>query len=301
MGLFGYLERANNFIKMLWGGFLFILLRHEYGNIRNSWVFVCNYHIGDNYVFFSLMDSFKKKHNAKNVTILTDPVSADIARLFPSIDIIRVSKQLPDGIANQFITRFIRFRRDSIFVLDFPLSVEQMSQSRIHFADGIKIGLRLPLTAERSKPDLNRISSIDMTPFGELLGTGKTILISPHSYSISMIQNDFWHKLVEAAKEKGFNILCNVTGKEKSLPGTVAISPTILQAMALTSAVGIFIGMRSGLCDVLSSVSATKVILYPDTNSRDIWSLGNVDHTHELVLNNTEPILVVEKIFHIID
>ena len=58
-------------------------------------------------------------------------------------------------------------------------------------------------------------------------------------------------------------------GEEEPLEGTLGISPTIGQVQSVVEWAGTFVGIRSGLCDVIREASCQKVALYPDYNYCD--------------------------------
>ena len=60
-----------------------------------------------------------------------------------------------------------------------------------------------------------------------------------------------------------------MAGDEKPLSGTQPISPAISEIQSLVERAGTFIGIRSGLCDVLREASCRKTALYPDYNYCD--------------------------------
>lgn len=69
--------------------------------------------------------------------------------------------------------------------------------------------------------------------------------------------------------DKGYQCFTNVAGEEKPLAGTVAISPGISEIESVVEHAGTFVGIRSGLCDVIRSANARKIALYPDYNYSD--------------------------------
>lgn len=93
---------------------------------------------------------------------------------------------------------------------------------------------------------------------------GRAVILSPYAKSVTALPEPFWDKVVQACKEKNFQVLTNVTVGEKPLPGTQAISPDITELKSAVEQAGMFIGIRSGLCDVLQIASCRKIALYPD-------------------------------------
>jgi hypothetical protein len=94
------------------------------------------------------------------------------------------------------------------------------------------------------------------------LAKGKTVVLSPYSNTLFDLPNDVLQAIVVHCKERGLTVCTNCAGKEKPVNGTLAVFFPLDQAIAFMEAAGYFIGVRSGLCDVISSAKCKKVILY---------------------------------------
>lgn len=93
----------------------------------------------------------------------------------------------------------------------------------------------------------------------------KSVVISPYANFLQPLNEDFWNKLIKKLKENKWDIYTNgVNGKEKELEGTTSISWGFSKTLAFLNEAGFFIGIRSGLCDVLSSTTAKMIVLYPE-------------------------------------
>ena len=78
-----------------------------------------------------------------------------------------------------------------------------------------------------------------------------------------------WEDIISDYQKQKFQIFTNVAGNEKPLPGTAAISPAISEIKSVVERAGTFIGIRSGICDVLRTADCKKIALYPDYNYCD--------------------------------
>lgn len=97
----------------------------------------------------------------------------------------------------------------------------------------------------------------------------KSVIFSPYAKSVTLINMEVWESAVNYYSMKGYTCYTNVVGDEFPLEGTKAISPSILELKSVVEKAGTFIGIRSGLCDVLREVKAKKIALYPDYNYCD--------------------------------
>jgi hypothetical protein len=92
---------------------------------------------------------------------------------------------------------------------------------------------------------------------------GKTVVLSPYSNTLFDLPDDLWQSIVQHCKSFGYTICTNCAGaSEKPIPGTEEVFFPLGQAVAFMNTAGYFIGVRSGLCDIISASSCKKVILY---------------------------------------
>lgn len=98
---------------------------------------------------------------------------------------------------------------------------------------------------------------------------GKTVILSPYAKSVIPLPDKVWKDIVEDYTNQGYDVYTNTVGDEKPLEGTKKISPDITQMKSLVEHAGTFIGIRSGLCDVLKTAKCKKIALYPDYNYSD--------------------------------
>ncbi|MCL2284584.1 MAG: hypothetical protein FWC26_14820 [Fibromonadales bacterium] len=91
---------------------------------------------------------------------------------------------------------------------------------------------------------------------------GKTVVLSPYSNTLFDLPSDVLQIIVAYCKEHGFTVCTNCAGTEKPVENTIAVFFPLNQAIAFMEAAGYFIGVRSGLCDVISSAKCKKVVLY---------------------------------------
>lgn len=100
------------------------------------------------------------------------------------------------------------------------------------------------------------------------LEASRTVVISPYANTLADLPDSFWSVIVDQLKENGYAVCTNCGGKhEPPLVGTVPVFFSLTVAPQFIERAGYFIGVRSGLCDVISAAKAKKIILY----DRDNW------------------------------
>lgn len=93
---------------------------------------------------------------------------------------------------------------------------------------------------------------------------GRAVIFSPYAKSVPPLPDGVWEQMVMDYRKKGYQVFTNVSGSEKPLAGTIPISPRISELKSAVERAGTFIGVRSGLCDVIRTADCRKIALYPD-------------------------------------
>lgn len=97
----------------------------------------------------------------------------------------------------------------------------------------------------------------------------KSVIFSPYAKSSANIRESYWTELIQTYSEMGYTLFTNADGYEKALEGTTRISAPLSAMRSIVERAGTFIGLRSGLCDVIHSATCKKVALYPDNYYSD--------------------------------
>ncbi len=125
----------------------------------------------------------------------------------------------------------------------------------------------------------------------EQITPGKAVILSPYAKSIANISKIYWKQIVSYYKKKGYQVFTNTAGEEKPLEGTIRLEVRLSELSSIVERAGTFVGIRSGLCDVIREANCKKVVLYPDCYYSDTkWKVEEIFH-----LDNYENIVVHEK------
>ena len=103
----------------------------------------------------------------------------------------------------------------------------------------------------------------------EQIERGNAVLFSPYAKSVTALPDPLWEQIVDGYLQRGYQCFTNVAGDERPLAGTQPISPKIAEIQSLAEYAGTFVGIRSGICDVLKYAKCKKAALYPDYNYCD--------------------------------
>lgn len=101
-------------------------------------------------------------------------------------------------------------------------------------------------------------------PYLNEIAQGKAVIFAPYAKSVTTFDEAFWRPIVMGYLGQGYQCFTNVAGDEEPLEGTTGISPRIAEMESVVERAGTFIGIRSGLCDVIRYAKCRKIALYPD-------------------------------------
>lgn len=97
----------------------------------------------------------------------------------------------------------------------------------------------------------------------------KTLIIAPYSNTLDhSIDDEFWTKLVREFSLLGFDIFTNCAKGEKCIHGTKKVEVELSEIPSFVNYAGFFIGLRSGMCDLVCHTNAKKVFLYTNEETK---------------------------------
>ena len=246
--------------------------------------------LGDIYIMMSYLPEFLKKRDCKDCVIgVVGKACGEAAGLFGSCLVEVYSQEDMDRMIQGAL--FMRDRnvfiphQDRPYVVDISraLGLKMIPLEQLYCC-GV---FGLPAVTQASRPtgreaapgggagDSSQSSAAESTAepssqrncteHGRIL-PGRSAVLSPYAKSVPALPRGTWEKVVESLRKKGYRCYTNVAGAEKPLPGTKPLCLTVSEIREAVERAELFIGIRSGLCDVLREVSCRKIALYPDYN-----------------------------------
>lgn len=224
--------------------------------------------LGDIYFMISYWPAFAKMRNiGYAVFCVTNSTLADVIHMFGDYLVeIYEQKELDAMIQSAIYTQdencFIAHQdRPYVVNLTKALYIKKIPLEQIYCCGvyGLPVGTR-PAKPNANKRIYKNISSIP---------EGKSVVFSPYAKSVTAIDLKVWDDAVAYYIGAGYKCYTNVIEDEKPLDGTDAISPSLLEIRSVVERAGTFVGIRSGLCDILREAKAKKIALYPDYNYCD--------------------------------
>jgi hypothetical protein len=235
-------------------------LKHKNENAK---IIVCPFGaLGDVYNVCAFLSAFCKLQSvSKYVITVVGKSCEDVAKIFGVKDIHRVNQQEMDELVQAII--FTDDENCFIAHHDRPYTnnlTDVLLKRRMNFQDLYRYGV--------FGLDKNAICDVPMhnekfINNGEIQ-SGKTVIVSPYAKSVGSVPMSFWENIVEDKIKQGFRVLTNVCGDELPIKGSLPLRVSIKQIISAAEQAGYFIGIRSGLCDILSSANCDKTVIFPD-------------------------------------
>jgi hypothetical protein len=219
--------------------------------------------LGDVYWVMSFLPAYLAKHKIDDVVIIVNgDACKQVAELFVDAN---HALSLPNAEMEEFAQALIYCNEPNCIIAHHDKiytdnSIKYLNSHFISFIDYYKyIIFGLDKSAEPIAPHSH-------LPFENTIGVlqGKTLIISPNAKSIVLLPSEFWQEAIQEYKNKGFMVCTNVIGNEAPLENTIPISFPLNQAISAVEYAGHFMGIRSGLCDVINSAVCNKTVVFPN-------------------------------------
>ena len=138
------------------------------------------------------------------------------------------------------------------------------------------------------------------------LKCGKTVLLAPYATCVDSFPANFWENIVDRLQKKGYTICTNCGKDEIPVVGTEGIFIPYSSIIQFLDKAGAYIGIRSGLSDIISSSKCKKVVFYtehsmfwPDGVAMDYLSLNDMGLTSgalEFLISQVNSDEIIEEI-----
>ena len=227
-------------------------------------VILCPYNaLGDVYYAMSYLPYFLKREKWENVLIaVTSEGCRKVAAMFGHEKIMTLDQDTMDLVT---VASYLN-NNDRVFTPhhDRPYfntawkmlgengsTIEDIYRSKIFGLDQATKGYE-PLV-------LKKYDNKD-----DIIVEGKTVILAPYAKSVILLPEEYWESIAEKYLAKGYCVLTNVMGEEKPIKGTKAFNALLDEMISAVEMAGAFIGIRSGLCDVIKTAKCRKTVIFPD-------------------------------------
>lgn len=265
------------------------LLKQVSENYPNHFRVFCPFEaLGDIYYMRAYWPAYARKHHIEQVVFcVTSKTLRDVIRLFGDEPVLVYEQNMLDAMVQAALyTRasdILIAHQDRPYVVQLSkalyvkkLTLEQMYCCGVYGLAKETIPVK-PLTIRQLNPPAASIDRVDTFDKG--------VIFAPYAKSVIALEPRIWEEAVAYYKGKGYQCFTNVVQGQEALPGTISISPSISELCSVVEQAGTFVGIRSGLCDVIQEAKAKKIALYPDYyycdtkwKAMDIYYLEQFDY-----------------------
>ncbi len=257
-------------------------LKNRYG--EDVQLFLANCPLGDYYLLGLYFNEYLKRNDIRNYVLLGE--SAGIEKLSGWFRIKPALRITPDE-SNALIRAFV-FCGDKIKLK--PLTIWQgafrhnpcvaRQKEGFSFMDTFRSMIyNLPPETEPEYPErVHNIKKVQDIFISGGLKPGKTVLISPFSYSLPSMDEGFWNALADRIREAGYSVAVNLgeEREENMIKGALPVSLDFMEIMDFMEYAGTVIGMRSGFFDITSPADCSRIILYPKKLGMVQWNSNDI-------------------------
>lgn len=238
----------------------------------------CPFSVGDTLWIAGLVKAWKSIHGNRTVCLILKTNHADLANLFPSVDMKIVSDVLVRGLeVFSVMTGIFRMENylyggppKTIFeVIPRLPGVKSMRES-YHYVLGIPRFAELEtlfLPGKVSNPKAYRDS----------------VILMPYAQTARPLPMDFWNWLVQLCKKYKIRVLTNIReGVEVPLPGTEPLALSLVETAEIAQWCKLVISLRSGICDLLALTYTRLVCIDTDSEYRETCPLSDLSERDDL-------------------
>ena len=151
---------------------------------------------------------------------------------------------------------------------------EMLGNNNLSICELINLALKLPLDNNNYLSPRFASEKKNVENFIERhnIIKGKALILAPFAVSVTQISdNVFWEIIAKRYKSKGYTVITNLqNSNELPIQGTEGAFLSLDEIFILAEYCGHFIGLRSGLCDLLAFSTCEMIVVYPQ-NKGNVW------------------------------
>jgi hypothetical protein len=224
---------------------------------------VCPFNaLGDVYWAMAFLLAYLKKKDIGETTIVvTGNGCRQVAEMFAAENLTTLSRIEMD----EFVQTLIYTNEQNCIIAhhDRPYTdniIHWLDKHFLSFIDFYRCAVYgLP-------PDTEPVKPVKLLPFDNTVGMqkGSSVIIAPYTKSVTGPSVSYWEALVKRYIQDGIAVYTSVLGDEKPIAGTQPLTLPLNQMIAAVEYAGHFVGVRSGLCDIIYSAECKKTVVFPD-------------------------------------
>ena len=239
---------------------------------KNCMLYLCPYvGTGDVYLVSMYFKAYAKKNGHENFCVIViGKANYKVASLFKFEYIISVTQEEADSLVRLYMMLGENNNRIKMMHHDPPqiwcgILENFRNINNLHFIDLYMANVfHLDSINDRQLPYFDYNSKqIDEIFKENKLKENNTVILSPYVNTLPPLPWWVWVNLAEKIKKRGYVVCTNIGGpQELPINGTIPLQFGFDISVPLLEKCGYFVGIRSGLCDIISSARCKKIIIY---------------------------------------
>ena len=255
---------------------LYLLGEQLYNSIKEKFtpqtdVIISPKHIGDTIFLCAFIKAYKEKHNCKKVLMIMPESHQGFMRMFPDVDMFLGLDSIDMEALQNYISIEELWDSDHI-IYGHAHARLTLHRDYIEFREEYKYTTMLRNTFDYLKLEGNvrpeRMHCI-FADYSEekrnLYGNGVLLMPGAYSYKTNQIPIEFWVKVAKRISDLGYDVFSNYNNKdcEILIEGTKPLSTSFEEIVDMSRYLKGFIGLRSGICDLIAETDAKLICIYP--------------------------------------
>ena len=280
-------------------------------------LYLCPYvGTGDVYLAAMYMRAYAKKNQHKEFcAVVIGKANYKVASLFGFEYVISITQWEADCLTRLYMVmgaenvqiKIMHHHPPQMYcgILENLRNINELSFTDLYLANVFRLDLikdkQLP-TFNYSEDELKEIMKENE------LKKGKTVIISPYANTLPSLPQWVWENLADKIKKKGYCVCTNIGNPtEQAIKGTIPLRFEFSVSVPLLEMCGYFIGIRSGLCDIISSAKCKKIIIYQpylfwgEGTNYDYFSLNKIGFCEDAIEVSYEGIEFLKLIDEILN
>lgn len=267
--------------------FVPMLIRHMTANKSTLYVF-CPFNIGDFLINGGLCHALLKKKRKQTCILIVRDRFANCGLNFVGVKEVQYISSTLMYLIRQYIYATGEYETDNYVYGHFQMKANREDWSigliwneNLSFVNRYKENVfGLPLDTELIPPIIEPPTDFQKQRLHSdyVLDKKRTIILTPYANSTKNLEENFWEKLASELIGKGYVLYTNVADpQEKVMAGTAPMVTTFNELIYLAEKVNCFIGLRSGIFDLLAFTNARLLYIINGPNWHDDLEL-NYNH-----------------------
>lgn len=234
-------------------------------------IYLCPYAgTGDVYLASMYMKAYAARNNHENFcVIVVGKANHRVALLFKFSYVISVTQSEADSLLRLYMMLgedcSIKLMHHDPPKMWCGILENFRNINGLHFVDLFMANVfHLDPIADRQLPSFDYVSEKIEELFEEnKLEENNTVILSPYVNTLPPLPQWVWTNLAGKLKKRGYVVCTNVGGPDEAeIPGTIPLQFGFDISVPVLEKCGYFVGIRSGLCDIISSAKCKKIIIY---------------------------------------